>query len=262
VEIGDFDLEHLVRGVVAAYEPLAQKKGLSFSFEVAEDACGRYLGDSARIRRILYSLADNAVKFTDAGGVMLGVRREDEALVFRVDDSGIGIGDEHLTHLFEASSRRRLAQPPPRRRGPGPGGLPRDEPADGGSIEAISEFGAGSTFVVPPAACARASCEPGAGPRAGRRRGPRGELRVLAAEDNDTNQLVLKTLLAQCGVEITLVDDGKKALEAWETQTWDIILMDIQMPVMDGVVATRAIRERERETGGRGRRSWRSPPTP
>ncbi|MBS0360625.1 MAG: response regulator, partial [Proteobacteria bacterium] len=63
-------------------------------------------------------------------------------------------------------------------------------------------------------------------------RDPAGELKVLAAEDNDTNQLVLKTLLSQAGVHPTMVENGRAALEAWEAQTWDIILMDIQMPVM------------------------------
>ena len=72
-----------------------------------------------------------------------------------------------------------------------------------------------------------------------------GEIRVLAAEDNDTNQLVLKTLLSQAGITPTLVENGRQALEAWEAQHWDIILMDIQMPIMDGVVATTAIRQRE-----------------
>ncbi|HEY3949387.1 response regulator [Phenylobacterium sp.] len=76
-----------------------------------------------------------------------------------------------------------------------------------------------------------------------------GELRVLAAEDNDTNQLVLKVLLSQAGVTPTLVENGRAALEAWEAGTWDIILMDIQMPVMDGVTATREIRAREAQTG-------------
>jgi CheY-like chemotaxis protein len=75
------------------------------------------------------------------------------------------------------------------------------------------------------------------------------ELRVLAAEDNDTNQLVLKTLLSQAGINPTLVENGRQALEAWEAQHWDIILMDIQMPIMDGVAATCAIREREKTTG-------------
>jgi CheY-like chemotaxis protein len=75
------------------------------------------------------------------------------------------------------------------------------------------------------------------------------ELRVLAAEDNLTNQLVLKTLLAPAGIEPTVVENGREALKAWEGQLWDLILMDIQMPEMNGVEATLAIRRRERETG-------------
>src|ERR1700761_5841207 len=75
------------------------------------------------------------------------------------------------------------------------------------------------------------------------------ELRVLAAEDNDTNQLVLKTLLSQAGVTPTMVENGRAALEAWEANRWDVILMDIQMPVLDGMAAARAIRAREAETG-------------
>jgi signal transduction histidine kinase/AmiR/NasT family two-component response regulator len=253
LEVGEFDLEHLVRGVVAAYEPLAQKKGLAFSFQVSEAACGHYLGDSARIRRILYSLADNAVKFTDAGGVMLGVQRDGDHLVFRVDDSGIGIEESALAHLFEgffqadASLSRRHG-------GAGLGLAICREMSQlmGGSIEAISEFGAGSTFIVrlPLAPAPAAAQAPAAETAPAEESG--GALRVLAAEDNDTNQLVLKTLLAQCGVDVTLVENGQQAVEAWEAQTWDIILMDIQMPVMDGVVATRAIREGER-TSGRAR---------
>jgi signal transduction histidine kinase/ActR/RegA family two-component response regulator len=249
LELGEFDLEHLVRGVVAAYEPLAKKKGLGFSFAVSEAACGAYMGDSARIRRILYSLADNAVKFTDAGGVTLSVDRENGQVVFRVDDSGIGIEEPDAAHLFEgffqadASLSRRHG-------GAGLGLAICREMTNlmGGSIEAISELGAGSTFVVrlplAPAATRSASAPDTA---AGEARS--GEVRVLAAEDNDTNQLVLKTLLAQAGIDVTMVANGRQALEAWEAQDWDIILMDIQMPVMDGVDATREIRRRERETG-------------
>ncbi len=76
-----------------------------------------------------------------------------------------------------------------------------------------------------------------------------GEIRILAAEDNATNQLVLSTLLGQVGLEATIVDNGRKAVEAWEASGWDVILMDVQMPEMDGITATKLIRERERASG-------------
>jgi len=249
-EIAEFDLEHLVRGVVAAYEPLAKKKGLAFSFQVDAAACGHYLGDSARIRRILYSLADNAVKFTDAGGVMLGVQRDGDDLVFRVDDSGIGIAEDDLAHLFDDFYQADASLS--RRHGGAGLGLALCRQMSqlmGGSIEAISEFGAGSTFVVRLPLPSAPAAAPAPAAEASPSDPESAELRVLAAEDNDTNQLVLKTLLAQCGVDVTLVENGQQAVEAWEAQTWDIVLMDIQMPVMDGVAATRAIRERERAAG-------------
>ncbi len=249
LEIAEFDLEHLVRSVVAAYRPLAEKKGLTFDFEVSEAARGRYDGDSARIRRILYSLADNAVKFTDAGGATLQVGLSAGEVEFRVTDTGIGIEPQEIGRLFEgfyqadAGRSRRFG-------GAGLGLAICREMTQlmGGAIDAVSAPGEGSTFVVrlplAPAGAEAARSEASAGAaEAG------GEIRVLAAEDNDTNQLVLKTLLAQAGVTPTLVENGRQALEAWEEQTWDVILMDIQMPIMDGVAATLAIREREAQTG-------------
>ncbi|HEX2801686.1 MAG TPA: response regulator, partial [Phenylobacterium sp.] len=117
-----------------------------------------------------------------------------------------------------------------------------------GSIEVESVFGEGSTFIVRlPLSPARPAAEAPA--RDGDPSDPAPPLRVLAAEDNATNQLVLKTLLAQAGVEPTIVENGREAVAAWETQDWDLILMDIRMPEMDGIAATRAIRQRERETG-------------
>jgi two-component system, sensor histidine kinase len=251
LEIAEFDLEHLVRGVVAAYRPLAEKKGLTFAFHVEEAASGRYDGDSARIRRILYSLADNAVKFTETGGVTLTVGREADGVAFRVTDTGIGIEAEDAAHLFEGffqadGSRTR------RYGGAGLGLAICHEMTHlmGGEIQALSEPGRGSTFVVRlPLAPAAPEVEPRAPQHAAAEPAAAGEIRVLAAEDNDTNQLVLKTLLAQAGIVPTLVENGRQALEAWERQDWDIVLMDIQMPIMDGVAATAAIRQRELETG-------------
>ncbi|HLY81072.1 MAG TPA: ATP-binding protein [Caulobacteraceae bacterium] len=247
----EFDLEQLVRGVAAAYEPLAAKKSLRFACEVADDARGRYVGDSARIRRILYNLTDNAVKFTHEGAVTLKVDREDDRVVFRLIDSGIGIGQDDLAHLFEsffqadASLTRRYS-------GSGIGLAICGELSNlmGGVMEASSRPGVGSVFTLTlpltlmaaTEVASEAAPEPEALEDAA-------ELRVLAAEDNATNQLVLKTLLAPAGIEPVLVGDGRQALDAWEAQAWDIILMDIQMPEMNGVEATMAIRRREAESG-------------
>jgi len=249
LEVGEFDLGHLVRGVVAAYRPLAEKKGLAFDFEVTEAAGGRYLGDSPRVRRILYSLCDNAVKFTPAGGVTLQVDRDGDRVLFRVSDSGIGIGADDLAHLFDGFFQADASLS--RRYGGAGVGLAICRQLTGlmgGSIEAASEPGVGSVFTLslplePAATVANTAADAPAQTVASP------QLRILAAEDNPTNQLVLKTLLALGGLGPTLAADGREALAAWEDQTWDIILMDIQMPEMNGVDATRAIRMRELETG-------------
>jgi signal transduction histidine kinase/ActR/RegA family two-component response regulator len=248
LEIAEFDLEHLVRGVVAAHRSLAKAKGLSFEFEVAEAARGRYLGDSARIRRILHALSDNAVKFTPSGGVTLGVDRDGDQLLFRVSDTGVGIDEADLARLFDgffqadASLSRNYG-------GAGIGLTICNQLTSlmGGVLRAESHLGGGAVFILSlplPRAAALACVEPR--PAETERAG---ELRVLAAEDNVTNQLVLKTLLAPVGIAPTLVLNGREALDAWERQTWDIVLMDIQMPEMNGVDATLAIRRREQETG-------------
>ena len=251
LEIAEFDLEHLVRGVVAAYQPQAEKKGLAFDFAVEAAARGRYQGDSARIRRILYSLADNAVKFTEAGAVTLNVSREAGAVVFRVTDTGIGIAAEDAAHLFDGFFQADGGRT--RRYGGAGLGLAICREMTqlmGGSIEATGEPGQGSTFTLRlPLAPVAAQPAPGGVARPAAMPAATGEIRVLAAEDNDTNRLVLKTLLVQAGIVPTLVENGRQAVEAWEAQDWDLILMDVQMPIMDGVAATCAIRQRERETG-------------
>jgi len=251
LEVIEFDLEHLVRDVVAAYRPLAEKKGLAFEFELAEEARGRYLGDPVRIRRILYCLSENAVKFTQSGGVTLQVDRDAGQVVFRMADTGIGIADKDLAHLFEGFFQ---ADSTLTRQYGGAGiGLAicgELTALMGGVIEASSRLGEGSTFTLmlplPPAVASTESKASKAAPAQTERPA---ELRVLAAEDNATNQLVLKTLLAPAGIAPTMVVNGREALAAWEDQTWDIVLMDIQMPEMNGVDATRAIRLRELETG-------------
>ncbi len=251
LEVVEFDLGELTDAVAAAYQPLAAEEGLSFTFDFDAAARGRYMGDPARIRRILHALVDNAVKFTPAGGVTLRGRPHDGSRVFEVADTGIGIGEEDLAHLFEGFFQ---ADGTLTRKYGGAGvGLAVCRELTtlmGGVIDADSTPGQGSRFTVRiPLKLAEARPEPDLVEPAPPEPEPEAELRVLAAEDNATNQLVLKTLLAPAGIAPTIVENGREALEAWESQAWDIVLMDIQMPEMNGIEATQAIRRRERETG-------------
>jgi signal transduction histidine kinase/ActR/RegA family two-component response regulator len=252
LEVTEFDLEHLARGVIAIFSHQAEKKGLLFNFSIEDGAKGRYRGDSARVRQVLYNLFSNAVKFTHEGAIAFTVSRIGGAIVFRVDDTGVGIEPESLDRLFDsffqadASNTRRYA-------GAGLGLTICHElmVLMGGEIVAESAPGEGSTFTVTLPLARVADVQPmplAIVPQPMQAVDP-GVLRVLAAEDNDVNQLVLKTLLSQAGINPTLVADGAMALDAWEREPWDIILMDIQMPRMDGVQATREIRRREVETG-------------
>jgi len=251
----DFDLGEVIQGAYQAFTALANKKGLSFSLDIA-DAEGTYRGDPTRIRQILYNLISNALKFTSQGEIRVRAEPAPQGLRLIVSDTGEGIAPDKLASLFakftqaDASTTRRFG-------GTGLGlSICRDlAELMGGTIEAQSRPGAGSTFIVNlatprlgeprPAAVLPSPVTPTAtalGARA---------LRVLAAEDNQVNQLVLKTLLHHAGVEPVVVENGALAVEAWESGEWDLILMDVQMPVMDGPQAARAIRAREVQTGRR-----------
>jgi signal transduction histidine kinase/ActR/RegA family two-component response regulator len=249
-QLGEFDLPHLVRGVGMAFEALAQEKGLAFQLAIAPAAAGACLGDAARLRRTLSALLSNAVKFTDEGTVQVRVERMQDDIQFHVTDTGVGIAADELPHLFEVfyqadgSVTRRFG-------GTGVGLAVCHKLAQlmDGAITVASEPGVGSTFTlrVPlprkePVESA-APVVPAALTCAG--------VRVLAAEDNPVNRLVLQALLAQAGIAPTMVRDGREAVEAWRDGSWDLVIMDIQMPEMDGVSATLAIREQERIAGGR-----------
>jgi len=254
LELVEFDLGELIGGVVAAFRPLAERKGLAFEFKQAEGVLGRYRGDSPRLRRILYSLCENAVKFTARGQVVLRVERSAGQTVFHVTDTGIGIHADDIPHLFEGffqadgTLTRRYG-------GAGVGLAVSHELTSlmGGALEVSSVLGEGSTFTL---RLSLESIAADAAPEAAMGPGPAAEEqgaehRILAAEDNATNQLVLKALLAQAGIEPVVVEHGRAAVAAWEDRSWDLILMDIQMPEMNGVDAARAIRHRELETGRR-----------
>ena len=251
LEVTEFDIAQLARGAHASFTALAERKGLDFSLTVEAAARGSYRGDSTRVRQILYNLVSNAVKFTEAGSVSVQVGAGPDGLRLSVADSGIGIPAERIGRLFQkfeqadASTTRRYG-------GTGLGlAISRDlVQLMGGQIAVASREGVGTTFSVDlplerigdesPEPRAAAAVEDAADLRA---------LRVLAAEDNPVNQLVLKTLLHQAGIEPLIVDDGAQALEAWRREPWDVVLLDVQMPVMDGPTAAQAIRVEEARVG-------------
>ena len=251
LEVADFSLTPLVQGVRAAFADVALDKGVALVLDTEEDTAGVYRGDPTRLRQILFNLVANALKFTETGEVRLSVRRDGETLAFRVIDTGIGIPADRLARLFDrfeqadASTTRRFG-------GAGLGlAISRDLAAMmGGVIEVESREGRGTTFsftvTLPRVKDEAYGVSPGTGEAPFE---PGGALRVLAAEDNGVNQLVLRTLLQQVGIEPVIVGDGAAAVEAWRNQLWDVILMDVQMPVMDGPTATRTIRALEAETG-------------
>ncbi|MDB5450671.1 MAG: hypothetical protein JWQ52_1799 [Phenylobacterium sp.] len=250
----EFDLPHLVRGVAMAFDQPARQKGLAFDHTIEPAAEGLCLGDAPRLRRVLQALVSNAVKFTDRGEVRLSVERFDDVVCFRVSDTGLGIYADQIPHLFETffqadgSSTRRFEGA-----GLGLAICHRLVRLMGGTVEVASTPGQGSTFTVRlPMAAVDGSPRQRLETDAEAARRMFGEIRVLAAEDNLVNQLVLKSLLDQVGIALTIVPNGREAIEAWETGAWDLVLMDIQMPEMNGITATREIRSRE-EAHGRDR---------
>jgi signal transduction histidine kinase/NO-binding membrane sensor protein with MHYT domain/AmiR/NasT family two-component response regulator len=255
LEDGVADIERITHAVQAIFSAIAHEKDIALSVTVSPEAAGLWRGDPMRIQQILQNLVSNAVKFTERGRVAIEAGVADGALLLRVSDTGPGVALEVQAQVFDAFTQ---ADASTTRRFGGSGlGLSICRALAqlmGGDIGLESVVGLGSTFTVR-LPLERAAAE--AGPAAQSPRAtltPLAGLRLLAAEDNEMNQLVLRTLLEPFGVVPHIVGNGEEAVEAWETGDWRVILMDMQMPVMDGVTATRLIREREAERG--------LPPTP
>jgi signal transduction histidine kinase/CheY-like chemotaxis protein len=252
-----FDPRGLVRNVIELLRPEAHKRGLSLSAELADNLPLRAAGDPARLRQVLLNLVGNALKFTQTGSVRVAVRtiEDDGALVrveFSVIDTGIGITPEQQGRLFEvfrqadSSTSRHF----------GGSGLGLTISRDlvrlmGGDISVESEPGRGSVFRFSVVLSARRASDrqplpteiPGALPSVEAERPalpPR--LRILIADDNATNRLVSCRMLERYGHAVQTVEDGHEALALLRRQTFDVVLMDMMMPGMDGLETTRTIR--------------------
>ncbi len=249
----EFDMADLVESVLDTYRDVAAAKDVALTHHPALSAQGMFLGDALRVRQILLNLVSNAVKFTDAGRVEVDVSATDAGVAITVADQGVGIAPEDLSHLFEkfsqvdGSADRRFD-------GAGLGLAICRELTElmGGTITVESEPGTGSTFTVAlPLARARTGAVPADRPPVVEAAAPRLDrpIRILAADDNETNRRVLQVLLEPLGAEIVMTTDGAGAVAAFRAESFDIVLMDVQMPGVNGVAATRMIREIELREG-------------
>ncbi len=252
-------LHALAASVTALLRASAQARGLALELEIAPQAPDHVLVDALRLKQVLLNLVGNAIKFTPAGTVLLrltplaapegqlGVR-------FEVADTGIGIEPQRLPHLFEpfyqvdGSSQRR-------RGGTGLGlAISRHiVEAMGGLIAVRSALGQGSAFCVdlalPPGAANSVEDLPDSA--VGGLDDDPGPLRgtVLVAEDNEVNRMLAREMLVSLGLDVVEAADGRQALAMLEACKVDLVLMDCQMPELDGYAATEALRERERQRG-------------
>lgn len=240
-----FDLASVIMGACETATLMSEDKGLDLEVEISADAAGTWLGDGRRIQQMLYHLVANALKFTAAGRVDVRAISRDDNLVLSVADTGIGIPAEVLPGLFEAFTQ---ADETLTRAFGGAGvGLSvcqRLSVLMGGQMAVESVPGQGSVFtIILPLERGRVVRHDASGAE------QLDALRVLVAEDNEANQKVVRTVLNALGIDPVIVADGEAVVDAWSQGAWDMILMDIQMPLRNGVDATREIRRLEAERG-------------
>ena len=257
LEYADFSVRTTIEEIVASQMPRITQKRLDICTELSDGLPEILLGDSLRFKQILLNLLGNAIKFTEQGGISIVAKpsaRHDNQLIMRImiADTGIGMSPEVLERVFspfeqaDSSTTRKYGGT-----GLGLSICRRLVELMGGRIWAASTPGSGSTFFVelpfvvreaPAGTALRLECRPEPVPE-GR------PLVVLLAEDNQINARSMSAILTRSGHRVVTVDDGQKAFEQWHSNRWDCILMDVQMPVMDGVEATRLIRQAEQASG-------------
>jgi signal transduction histidine kinase/CheY-like chemotaxis protein len=258
----DFDLRDSLEEMTRALILRAHQKGLALVCEVAPDVPRLLRGDPARLRQVLVNLAGNAIKFTSHGGVSIrvetdGLATDSAAIHFAVTDTGIGISEEKQRFIFDAFTQ---ADSSMNRQYGGTGlGLAistRLAELMGGKLWVESVPGAGSTFhftarLGVPKASGSTPVSGGPIPCKGGTPAPvyAEHLRILLAEDNPVNQKLALVLLTRRGHQVVVAENGGKAIQMWESRPFDAILMDVQMPEMNGFEATAEIRRREAGSG-------------
>ncbi len=253
-----FSLRMSISEVVKSQSSLMQEKGLGMECTVPDEVPDNLTGDPLRLKQILLNLLGNAIKFTDKGRIGISVavveRGDDSALLeIRVTDSGIGITPEALEKIFspfvqaDTSTTRQYGGT-----GLGLAICTRLVALMGGSIRVESSVGSGSSFFIR----LRFFLSQAAAGREWRSNDPAllpidlPPLRILLVDDQEINLLFAGRILRRAGYGVAEARDGREALDKWEKEVFDLILMDVQMPVMSGIEATQAIREREKGSGG------------
>ncbi len=264
LEILPFNLAALLNEVAAIFTPLARRKNLTLTCRIVPGVADCYLGDPTRIRQIVSNLLSNAVKFTNSGGITIDVRQvyreaAAPAVEMRITDTGIGIPAANLPTLFDVYIQ---ADSSIHRRFGGTGlGLPlcrKIVDLMGGTLQIDSTPGRGTTFTVilpVPATTARPDAHAAASglpvkpldqqPHLVRMKPPRNasKIRVLVAEDHPASRALLCDQLETLHYQATIVEDGGEALSAFNQASYDIVLTDLGMPVLDGYALARCLRE-------------------
>ncbi len=250
IETAPFDLRSCLEKATEMHRPGAMAKNLSLELRIPDELPGWVSGDECRVTQVLLNLVGNAVKFTKQGQVILSAEPLAGDLIrFSVRDTGTGIPEDKLDQLFrpfsqiDASTTRHFG-------GSGLGlALSRSlVEMMGGEIGVESPPGQGAIFSFSLHLPLAPAAEEDRPETADRRGYAAGKVRILLAEDEKTVQLLMRTLLGQKGWEVVCAGSGEEAVALWEREDVDLILMDVQMPGMDGFESTRVIREREKQT--------------
>lgn len=250
----DFDLDDIIQSVADLWSPKAFAAGIGFSHDSSNVVAPVLLSDPTRIRQILFNFMSNALKFTEAGSIKIKVSQEKLAdgnirSRFEVRDTGAGIAADTVSALFQKFAQ---ADTSITRKHGGTGlGLAISKQlaeAMGGEIGVDSTIGKGSTFwftIVSPEGVSDNVKHDDLPDQAADSGAPMAatSLRILVAEDNEVNQKVVKAMLVRAGHRVDIVGNGIEAVSAVIRGSYDLVLMDVQMPEMDGVTATRRIRE-------------------